>query len=101
MAMFATRRFCMFGLLACALFVFPPLSTAARADDVIRHYYGEQAREITRRIRAGDGWSIVSARQNVRFLPDGYPFVLSARVVEKLRFVHEVVVAQELDCKKM
>jgi hypothetical protein len=28
-------------------------------------------------------------------LPDGYPFVLSALVVEKLRFVHEVVVAQQ------
>ncbi len=25
-------------------------------------------------------------------LPDGYPFVLSAPAVDKLRFVHEVVV---------
>jgi hypothetical protein len=33
-------------------------------------------------------------------LPDGYPFVLSAPVVEKLRFVHEVVVAQEPDARK-
>lgn len=27
-------------------------------------------------------------------LPDGYPFVLSSPVIEKLRFVHETMVAQ-------
>ncbi len=33
-------------------------------------------------------------------LRDGYPFVLSAPVIEKLRFVHEVVVDSATDAKK-
>lgn len=49
------------------------LVSVVQAADPPRQYYGENAREISRQLEAGEGWAVVSQRARVRILPSSQP----------------------------